>query len=691
MKKLKTILQHKYLYIFIIIVSIFIVLFFTKIKQYDSNYKQSDSIFIGTIKKINYNENYVSLRINAKEMLTAFYYFDNKNEKEKMKSISLGDKIYVKGELVEPDSNRNPNVFNYKKYLYNNRQFYTLNIKEYKIIEKNKNVFYKIKNYIITNLSDNKKADQYIKAFVLGDNDAIDDNLINAYRKIGISHLFSVSGMHISLIMFIIIKILDRFKFNKIIVFGLSSLFLFFYMFLVDFSPSVLRSGILFLICRLNTVFKLELSAIKCFIISIFVNLLINPFICYKIGFIYSAVISFYLILFSKLISKGKNYFSKLFITSFVGWLVSIPITIYNFFEINLFSVVYNLIFVPLISMFVFPLSLLAFIFSFFKPILVIFINLLEKLTLFFSNIDSVLIFIKPNLYIIIVYFIIITILLYELKYKRIKFVFLFVFIFILHYNWNFVYRTIYLITLDVGQSDCLMLHNKNKTILLDIGKESRTRSNKTLNDVITVLKSYGIRKIEYLILTHGDYDHMGEAINLVENFKVEKVIFNCGEFNELEQELIKVLDKKKIPYYSCIKELNIDGNKLYFLNNKDYGNENDNSSVIYTELNNHKFLFMGDAGVEVEEDLIQKYNLQNIDVLKVGHHGSKTSSSKNFIDEINPKYSIISVGKNNRYGHPNDSVLDNLKDSKIYRTDQDGSIIFKIKNNKLKTETCAP
>ena len=183
----------------------------------------------------------------------------------------------------------------------------------------------------------------------------------------------------------------------------------------------------------------------------------------------------------------------------------------------------------------------------------------------------------------------------------------------------------------------------------------------------------------------------MGEAINLVNNFKVENVIFNCGEYNELETNLIKVLDKNKIPYYSCIKELNIDDNKLYFLNNKDYGNENDNSSVIYTKLNNHKFLFMGDAGVEVEQNLIEKYNLQDIDVLKVGHHGSKTSSSKEFVGVINPKYSIISVGKNNRYGHPNDSVLQNLNDSKIYRTDQDGSIMFKIKNNKLEIETCAP
>lgn len=182
----------------------------------------------------------------------------------------------------------------------------------------------------------------------------------------------------------------------------------------------------------------------------------------------------------------------------------------------------------------------------------------------------------------------------------------------------------------------------------------------------------------------------MGEAINLVNNFKVEKVILNCGEFNELEQDLIEVLDKMKIPYYSCIKELNIDDNKLYFLNNKDYGNENDSSSVIYTELSNHKFLFMGDAGVEVEEDLIEKYNLQNIDVLKVGHHGSKTSSGIEFIDEINPNYSIISVGKNNRYGHPNKEVLNNLEGSKIYRTDQVGSVMFKIKKNKLKIETCS-
>ncbi len=177
----------------------------------------------------------------------------------------------------------------------------------------------------------------------------------------------------------------------------------------------------------------------------------------------------------------------------------------------------------------------------------------------------------------------------------------------------------------------------------------------------------------------HGDYDHMGEAINLVNNFKVEKVIFNCGEYNDLEQELIKVLDKKKIKYYLCIKELDIDNNKLYFLQTKEYGNENDNSNVFYTELNGYKFMFMGDASVTTEKEILDKYNIPDIDVLKVGHHRSKTSSSKEFINEINPNHSIIIAGKNNRYGHPNKEVLNTLDNSKIYRMAKVGSIILRL------------
>ena len=259
-----------------------------------------------------------------------------------------------------------------------------------------------------------------------------------------------------------------------------------------------------------------------------------------------------------------------------------------------------------------------------------------------------------------------------------------------------------YIYYLDVGQGDCeVIISPKYKdVVMIDTGgkttyqKESwqeKTKEYKDSEQLITFLKSFGITKITKLIITHGDYDHMGEAVNLVSDFKVEQVVFNCGSYNDLEINLMNLLDKKKIKYYSCIQNLDINNSKLYFLNTKEYDNENNNSNVIYTKLNNYKFLFMGDAGIAREKDIINNYNLSNIDVLKIGHHGSKTSSGKEFIDDINPKYSIISVGKNNRYGHPNKEVLDTLHDSKIYRTDQDGSIMFKIKNNKLEIETCSP
>ena len=255
-----------------------------------------------------------------------------------------------------------------------------------------------------------------------------------------------------------------------------------------------------------------------------------------------------------------------------------------------------------------------------------------------------------------------------------------------------------YLMMLDVGQGDSIIIHSDNKTILIDTGGimsyssedwQKKIKNNSiVLNTTIPMLKKLGINKLDYLILTLGDYDHMGEAINLVNNFKVEKVIFNNDDYNYLELDLIEVLKKKEIMYYQNVQELNIGSNKLYFLNNYIYDNENDNSNVIYTEINKIKILLTGDAGIKVEKDIIGSYNLKDIDILKVGHHGSKTSSSKEFINNVNPKYSLISVGEDNKFGHPNKIVLENLKDSIIYRTDIDGSIMFKIKNNKLKIQT---
>ena len=166
-------------------------------------------------------------------------------------------------------------------------------------------------------------------------------------------------------------------------------------------------------------------------------------------------------------------------------------------------------------------------------------------------------------------------------------------------------------------------------------------------------------------------------------------MLFNCGNFNTLENEIVSILEKKKIKYYKCPKELNTSNYKLKFLNTDIYSDENNNSLVIYLNYNNYKFLFMGDAGIEREKDILKRYNLDNVDFLKVGHHGSDTSSSKDFISNIKPKYSIISVGKNNRYGHPKKVVLDALNESTIFRTDLNGSIEIKLSKTGYKIKFC--
>ena len=150
-----------------------------------------------------------------------------------------------------------------------------------------------------------------------------------------------------------------------------------------------------------------------------------------------------------------------------------------------------------------------------------------------------------------------------------------------------------------------------------------------------------------------------------------------------MEKNIIKILDNKKIPYYQNVNEIKLKSTNMHFLNNKIYDNENDNSLVLYFEILNKKILLMGDAGVNVEKNIIEEYNIKNIDILKVGHHGSRTSSSQSFINKIKPKYSIISVGRNNRYNHPNEEVLKRLINSIVYRTDLDGTIEIEL-NKKI-------
>ena len=681
-RRLKYILQHRYYIKVVTLLILVFILIFTLLYQKKSVLKGNETEIQGIVYKKKISDDKITIYLKGKEKIVINYY-----TKEKV-NISLGDKIKVKGKLKLPNNNTIPNMFNYKKYLYYNNIYYTMTANNIKKISNNTNIIYYLRELISSRIDKIYKSNEYIKTFILGDISMIDDNILESYRQNGISHLFSISGMHISLFASIILYVLKRISYSNYYNYIMVILFLTIYTLLVGSSPSIIRSLIMYILFSLNKVLNLKIKNIDIMCLVLIIMLLINPYYLYNISFQYSYLISFTLVLFSYKLKNIRNNFKKSIYISFISFIISFPICIYNFYQVNILSIFLNLIVIPLVNIFIFPLALISFLIPYMSYILSIFTNILQNISLIiYNNNLGIITFAKPSILLIIIYYIFIYLYLYNHKV-----IIIFIIIFI-HKYYNYLDNNTKISILDVGQGDSLLIkyqHNEGN-ILIDTGGQTNSNYSITSNKTIPYLKSIGINTLNYLILTHGDYDHMGEAINLVENFKIEKVILNCGEFNDLEQELIKVLDKKKIPYYSCIKELNIDDNKLYFLNTRSYDNENDNSSIIYTKINNLKFLFMGDAGIEVEEHLIKKYKLNDIDVLKVGHHGSRTSSSKEFIDEINPKYSTISVGKNNRYSHPNKEVLNNLSDSKIYRTDQNGSVTFKINNNDLKIETYTP
>ena len=659
--------------IFLIIVIICLIRVSCVLLNNNDIKKEENKKIVGIITDIKKDDNKTTIDIKEKNKYRITLY--------KEINLELGDKVGVNGKFNTPDNNTVFNGFNYRKYLLSKGIKMISNNPSIELISKNNNILYTLKNKMIKH-SNKYNSKAYIKAFVLGKKDDID--IMEDYRKLGISHLFSVSGMHASLFLCVLNFLLKKVKLKNIFIF----MFLLLLNFLTGFTESLLRCTLFIVLSFINKKYYLKLKNIHILILTLIILLFYRPYFIYSIGFCFSFIITFYIILFSKYI-KNNNYFVKLFKVSLICFLSSISLIIYSFYNINLLTILFNMIFVPIISLFIFPLSIITFLIPQLDNIYLFLINILEYFINILSSIDVFCVVVsKPNIFILILYYLFLYL---SIKINK-KFIIVFVLIFILNLNSKYFIRNTSVTFLDVNQGDsAVIILPKGKTILIDTGGRYFSNSSIIKTKLMPFLNSKGINNINVTVLTHGDYDHMGEAVNLVNNFKVNKVIFNCGSYNDLEKELIKVLDKKKIKYYSCIKELNVDKNKLYFLQTKEYDNENDNSNVIYTELNGYKFLFMGDASVITEKEILSKYNLPDIDVLKVGHHGSKTSSSKEFINEINPKYSIISVGKNNRYGHPNKEVLETINESKIYRTDIDGSIMFKIKNNKLKIETCSP
>ena len=665
-----------YLLLFLTIVYLFIYF-----NNFNVNciYDITDSKF--NLRIINYKIFDDKITINFDNNIIGKYYIKSKKEIDYfINRVSLNDELYLEGELSLPDNNTIPNTFDYKKYLYHKKIKYILNINNYNIKTKNKNIFYKIKTFIYKRIN-SINNNSYLYAFILGDSSHIDDDVYSNYKINGITHLFALSGLHVSMFSNILIYILNRLKFKEKTTFMIISIFLLFYSFIASFSPSILRATLFFILTSINKINYLFIKQKNILYLTFILLVIINPNYIFNTGFILSFTITFFIILYSE-----YNKTSSILKISLLSLLSSLPIIINMSYEINIIGFINNIFFIPFVSYIIFPLSLLTIIISKLNIIL----KLLTKIMEVISSFSSILLYIpiyiqKINNIEIIIYYILL-ILIVKKHNKMIKFFIIFLiclYIKPLCNNSNYIYY------IDVSQGDSsLVVTKNNKSILIDTGGNNYDIMN---SKMIPFFKSIGLKKIDYLILSHGDFDHIGYSFDLINNYKVKNVIFNCGDFNNLELKLIDLLSSKNINYDVCINELNVDGYIFYFLQTKNYDNENDNSNVIYVDINSYKLLFMADASITTEKEIMNKYNISNIDILKVGHHGSKTSSNKSFINYINPTYSIISVGKDNRYGHPNKEVLYNLKDSKIYRTDEVGSVMFKIKNNELTIETYSP
>ena len=667
MLKLRKILLCNYLYIFLflsILILSFIRIKYIKEKVDITNKK----IFV--IEEYHINDLSLNLTLSNKIKIKAKYYFKDEQEKRNfVKYYDLKDKIKIDYEVVELKKNNNKELFNYYKYLKNKNININILIHKISLVQKTKNPLYIIKNKIYRYI-DSKKTSKYMKAFILGNNE-IDKEYKKIYQKLGINHLFAISGMHISIFTMLFLKLFKLLKIEEDKRYILVSIILVFYMFLTSFSASITRAGVFFILLAINKIYYFYIKPINVLLLTISLILFINPYFILDIGFIYSSLISFFLIVYSNYL-EDLSYFKSLLFVSIISLIVSFPITIYLNFEINILSFIFNLFYVPFVSIIFFPLLLINLILpiDFLISFLIFIMEYISKLVINFS------IFLTfKKIFIFVIFYYLLILLFTFTKFKKIV-ISLFIGLVLLHSNINYLYHHSNLYMIDIGQGDSFLLYDNYEAILIDTGGVFKSKTNQTEDILIPLFKSLGIKKINKIIITHGDFDHLGNSYSLVDKFKVDKVYFNHNSYNKNELRLIEQLKKKKIDY----EKMNNIKIKNFYLENLNYmhtDNENDASLVINIRYKNKYMLFMGDASIKTEKYLLNNYNFSNIDILKVGHHGSITSTSENFLKEIRPKIGLISCALVNKFKHPSNEVIKRLKKYNItlYQTRYDGGV----------------
>ena len=620
-----------------------------------------------------------------------YYKLQSEEEKEQFQALTDIYEIELEGKLSEPEGQRNFGGFDYQSYLKTQGIYQTLTIKSiqsmkqvssWDIGENLSSLRRKAVVWIKTNFPDPMR--NYMTGLLLGHLDTDFEEMNELYSSLGIIHLFALSGMQVGFFMDAFKKLLLRLGLTQEKWKWLAYPFSLVYAGLTGFSASVIRSLLQKLLAQHGV------KGLDNFALTVLVLFIIMPNFFLTAGGVLSCAYAFILTMTSKE-GEGLKAVAR---ESLVISLGILPILSFYFAEFQPWSILLTFVFSFLFDLIFLPLLSILFAFSFVYPAVQfnLIFEWLEGIIRLISQVASrPLVFGQPNAWLLILLLVSLA-LVYDMR-KNIKrlagFSLFIVGLFFLtkHPLENEITM------LDVGQGESIFLRDvTGKTILIDVGGKAET--DKKIEDwqkkattsnaqrtLIPYLKSRGVAKIDHLILTNTEKEHVGDLLEVTKAFHVGEILVSKGSLTQKEFVAELQATQTKVRSVTTEENLPIFGGYLEVLSPKKIGEASpDDSLVFYGKLLDKHFLFTGNLKEKGEKELLKQYPDLEVDVLKAGQHGAKTSSSSAFLEKLNPEITLISVGKNNRLKLPHQETLARLEGikSKAYRTDQNGAIRFK-------------
>lgn len=641
-----------------VVLSLAMCLLFTlSYKRTTSINRDNDNLF--SVVDINYKKEYKTIIAKINNEYVIIYDYNNSD-------IIPGDLIKVRGKYSEIN---NFNDFDYKTYMKSKKTYLSIQSENIIKIRHNNNLDY-YKYELLQKFSNYSFELQiYIDSLIFGKN--ISDELLkDNINKLGIGYLFVISGFHISLLSFFIKKVLNLFikddKKCEMIIIPL----LIIYGYIASFQIGILRAIIMYILARINRYKNLSLTKLDIFSITFILMLIINPLYIFRVSFKYSFISTLFIILGSSLI-KSDNKIVKAYFISLLCYFSVLPITININNQLNLLSLFISPIYVFLFSYIIMPLIYLlvivpqlSFIIS---DLFVGFNNSISEL----ASINNLIFKFKTlSPILIIIYYLLFFIVLISIESKRniLKKSLIFSSYLIIIYSVKYFNPFTIVSMINVGQGDSFLIQDRGKNMAID-----------SYNSNIDYIKALGIEKLDILLITHSDNDHINSATKLVRDIKVDTLILNKYEDSVIIDDIRPYV--KNVLYLSKGDVFYFNSHICNVLGPENNIDKNNNSLVFDINLNNRSFLFTGDMEEKEENEIFDEY-LQ-YDFLKVPHHGSDSSMKDNFLKYVRFKYALISVGINNKYNHPSVETINKLDLDKTYMTSKSNSVrIYLTKYN---------